>query len=316
MPTISQLRYILAVERTGHFGRAAASCNVSQPTLSAQIAKAEAELGVVLFDRRHAPVVATEPARRILAVAREVVAAHARLIEAADDAHALSGAFSLGVIPTLASTVLPWLLPAFAKAYPAVRLSVVERTTDDIVRALQEHQLDAGLLATPIGTPGLENRVCFYDPFYIYAHENSPLLTRDRIRMVDLEHGDLWLLEDGHCFRDQVIHLCGLHRREVLASVHFEAGSFDTLRALIDHAGGHTLIPETYARTVPTPIRLTQVRAFDGVEPTREVGLVSRRRHWKSELIDATAALIRKHAPRSLPRTSGEGPVLPVGVSP
>lgn len=313
MPTLSQLQYIVAVDRTGHFGRAAAQCGVSQPTLSAQLAKAENELGVVLFDRRSSPIVATEPGRRLVALAREVVGAHARLMEAAEHSEPLSGPLSLGVIPTLASTVLPWFLPAFAEAHPRVQLSVVERTTEGIVRDLQELRLDAGLLATPVGEPGLETRVVFYDPFYVYAHAQSELLRRDHIRVSDIEHGELWLLEDGHCFRNQVVHLCGLHRREVLHSVQFEAGSFDTLCALIDRAGGHTLIPETYARTLPPELRLARVRPFEGEEPTREVGLVSPRRHWKGELLDAVASLLRTEAPRSLPREAGDGSVVPVG---
>ena len=147
MPTLSQLQYIVAVDRTGHFGRAAASCGVSQPTLSTQVAKAEQELGVVLFDRRSTPVVATEMGRSLLALAREVVSAHARLVSAAKNAHPLSGSFALGVIPTLASTVLPWFLPAFTAACPDVQLTVLERTTEDIVRDLLEMRLDAGLLA-------------------------------------------------------------------------------------------------------------------------------------------------------------------------
>jgi LysR family hydrogen peroxide-inducible transcriptional activator len=314
MPSLSQLQYIVAVERMGHFGRAAVSCGVSQPTLSTQVAKAEQELGVVLFDRRSTPVVATDAGRRLIEMAREVVSAHARLMSAAEHTHPLSGAFALGVIPTLASTVLPWFLPAFTEACPNVQLTVLERTTEDIVRDLREMRLDAGILATPIGEAGLENRVVFYDPFYVYAHEGSALLARESIALPDIEHGDLWLLEDGHCFRNQVVHLCGLHRRDVLGNVAFEAGSFDTLRALIDRAGGHTLIPETYVRTLPRSVQLAQVRAFDGLEPAREVGLVSPRRHWKSELLDAVAGVLRDRAPRCLPREPGDGLVLPVGV--
>lgn len=314
MPTLSQLQYIVAVDRTGHFGRAAASCGVSQPTLSTQVAKAEQELGVVLFDRRSTPVVVTDMGRPLLALAREVVSAHARLVSAAKNAHPLSGSFALGVIPTLASTVLPWFLPAFTAACPDVQLTVLERTTEDIVRDLLEMRLDAGLLATPVGEAGLENRVAFYDPFYVYAHVESPLLKRDSIALPDIEHGDLWLLEDGHCFRNQVVHLCGLHSREILKNVAFEAGSFDTLRALIDQAGGHTLIPETFVRTLPRSVQLAQVRAFDGLEPAREVGLVSPRRHWKSELLDVVAQTLRTRAPRCLPREPGDGLILPVGV--
>lgn len=312
MPTLTQLQYIVAVHRTGHFGRAAASCDVSQPTLSAQVAKAEAELGVPLFDRRTTPVSATVPGRRLLELAREVIDAHQRLVTAAEGTSPLQGPVSLGVIPTLAPTVLPWFLATFPEAHPGVELTVVERTTEEILRGLREQELDAGLVATPLGEAGLERRVVFYDPFYVYAQLGSPLLDSDELCLDQIERDDLWLLEDGHCFRNQVVHLCGLHRREVLQNVRFEAGSFDTLRGLIDRVGGCTLLPETYARTLPTSVRLAQVRPFAGVVPTREVSLVAQRRHWKTSIIELLAEGLRTHAPRSLPRQPDDQLVVPV----
>lgn len=313
MPTLTQLQYLVAVHRTGHFGRAAAECHVSQPTLSAQVAKAEEELGVVLFDRRSTPVVATEPGARILAVAREVLAAHDRLLGAAHQSGAgVSGAFTLGVIPTLAPEVLPWFLPAFTHAFPQVELTVLERTTANIVGALLATQMDAGLVSTPLGEPELERRVVFYDPFYVYAHPASPLLASDEVEVGAIERDDLWLLEDGHCFRNQVVHLCGVHRRKVLGNVHFEAGSFETLRGLIDQVGGCTLFPETFARTLPNAVRLAQLRPLREPTPIREVSLVAHRRSWKGAVLDAVAGVLREHAPRSLPREPGGGEVLPI----
>lgn len=312
MPSLSQLEYAVAVYRTGHFGRAAASCQVAQATLSAQIAKMEEELGVVLFDRRSRPVVATEPGERILHLAQEVVSAHTRLLAAASGIQPLSGRITLGVIPTLASTVVPWFLPAFAATYPDVELTLVERTTAAIVTDLQEMRMDAGLMATPLVEPGLERRVVFYDAFYGYAHASSSLLRADEIDVADIARDDLWLLEDGHCFRNQVVHLCGLHHRRILGNVRFEAGSFESLRALVDRAGGCTLIPETYASTLPPEVRLRQVRPFRGAVPTREVSVVGQRNHWKAELLDALAACLRHHAPRYLPREAENADILPV----
>ncbi|MCB9781162.1 MAG: hydrogen peroxide-inducible genes activator [Alphaproteobacteria bacterium] len=314
MPTLTQLQYIVAVHRTGHFGRAAAECEVSQPTLSAQVAKAEEQLGVVLFDRRTTPVTPTEPGRRLIAAAQDVLAAHARLMDAADSTAGLTGSFTLGVIPTLAPTVLPWFLRAFTEACPKVELTVLERTTDGIVAALLDRQMDAGLVATPLGEPGLDRRVVFYDPFYVYAHPESSILARDEVALADIERDDLWLLEDGHCFRNQVVHLCGANHRALLGNVRFEAGSFDTLRGLIDQVGGFTLVPETYAQTLPRDVRLAQVRPFADPVPIREVSLVAQRRHWKGAILDALADTLRVHAPRCLPREAGTGNVLPVDL--
>ena len=241
-----------------------------------------------------------------------MLAAHGRLVSAAEGSAPLRGPFSLGIIPTLAPTVLPWFLAAFPSAHPEVELTVVERTTEGIVQSLREQQLDAGLLATPLGEPGLERRVIFYDPFYVYAQAGSPLLGEAELSVDDIERDDLWLLEDGHCFRNQVVRLCGIQRRDVLRSVRFEAGSFDTLCGLIDQVGGCTLLPETYARTLPSRVRLAQVRPFRGPVPTREVSLVAQRRHWKVGVLDLLADSLRTHAPRCLPREPDAQLVLPV----
>lgn len=312
MPSITQLQYIVALHRTGHFGKAAAECHVSQPTLSSLIAKAEEELGVVLFDRRKKPVVPTEPGLGLIALAQEVVTAHERLIGAAAGAVDASGQLVLGVIPTLAPYVLPWFLGPFVERFPRISLTVVERTTEDIVDAIRALRMDVGILATPLGESALESRVLFYDPFYVYAAATSELLGADEVAVDDLDPTGLWLLEDGHCFRNQVIHLCGRHARRTLGTVRFEAGSFETLRALIDQAGGFTLVPESYARTLPPAVRLARIRPLREPAPVREVSLVSHRSSWKTAQIDACADLLRAHVPRCFPRERGASEVLPI----
>lgn len=311
MPSLTQLRYIVALHRTGHFGKAAVECHVSQPTLSGQIARAEDELGVTLFDRRTKPVVATPPGLALVGLAQEVLMSHERLVAAAKGSLQLSGPFSLGVIPTLAPYVLPWFLGPFSERCPEVELTVLERPTESILHELHGSRMDAGVLATPLGESSLANRVVFYDPFYVYAHPDSPLLAHDEVSTHDLDSDGLWLLEDGHCFRNQVVHLCGVERRKLLSSVHFEAGSFETLRALIERYGGFTLVPESFARLLPRELRLTRIRPFTAPVPTREVGLVAHRSHWRTGILEAIAEVMREHAPRSLPRDL-VGTVLPI----
>ncbi|MCC6624963.1 MAG: hydrogen peroxide-inducible genes activator [Deltaproteobacteria bacterium] len=312
MPSITQLQYIVALHRTGHFGRAAAECHVSQPTLSSLVAKAEEELGVVLFDRRTKPIVPTEPGLALIVLAQEVVTAHARLIAAAAGAAEASGQLVLGVIPTLAPYVLPWFLGPLVERYPRVSLTLEERTTADIIDEIRTLWMDAGILATPLGEPALESRVLFYDPFYVYAEAGSALLEADEVAVADLDPAGLWLLEDGHCFRNQVIHLCGGDTRRALGSVRFEAGSFETLRALIDAAGGFTLVPESYARTLTPGVRLARVRPLREPTPVREVSLVSHRSSWKAALLEAIAGILRARVPRCFPRERGASEVLPI----
>lgn len=315
MPTITQLEYVLAVHKHGHFGRAASDLGVSQPTLSSQVQKVEMELGVTLFDRQAKPIVLTDHGKNLIELIRAVVSAHEALLSAAGGKLTEpAGAFSLGIIPTLAPYVLPWFLGDFASEYPNVELSIVERPTDDILDELAANRMDAAILATPLGEASLEERVLFYDPFYLYAHRDEPLLDKDAVEISDIDSGRLWLLEDGHCFRAQVINLCGIHERSHLDSVRFAGGSFETLRHLIDASGGYTLIPETYARTLGRSARQQLIRPFSDRVPTREVSLVHHRRSWKVRLLDALADLVARNKPHCFRDEPADGEILPIRV--
>jgi LysR family hydrogen peroxide-inducible transcriptional activator len=316
MPTITQLQYVLAVHETGHFGRAARSVGVSQPTLSTQIHKVEEELGVVIFDRQTRPIEPTPRGARVIEHAREVIAAHDNLVRlAAGDFTEPAGPFALGVIPTLAPYALPWFLHRFARDYPEVELSLFERPTDELLAGIGHNRIDAALLSTPLDEGSLRERVLFYDPFYLYANAGDPLLEHAEVEVAELDPRKLWLLEDGHCFRAQVVSFCGVAERVHLGSVRFAGGSFETIRHLIDASEGYTLIPETYARTLPPAIRRRSVRAFASRTPTREVSLVHHRRSATGDILDALESAIRASIPRPLARVGADGEILPVRPS-
>lgn len=315
MPTITQLEYLLAVHQHGHFGRAAEALGVSQPTLSAQIQRAEDELGVVVFDRQTRPIEATERGRLIIERGRDVVAAHRRLIAlAAGDFARPAGPFALGVIPTLAPYTLPWFLQRFAADHPEVELSLFERPTAELISAIRHNQLDAAILSTPLDEPSIEERALFYDPFYLYANAGEPLLDDLEVDVESLDPQKLWLLEDGHCFRAQMLSFCGVAERVHLGSVRFAAGSFETIRHLIDASEGYTLIPETYARTLSPATRRRSVRAFEARTPTREVSLVHHRHSAKLDITAALEAAIHAHIPRALARVDADGEILPISA--
>lgn len=312
MPTITQLEYVLAVHRHGHFGRAAEACGVSQPTLSAQIQKAEEELGITIFARDRKPVGPTDKGRALIEQAQVVVSAHERLLRLAKGAfEQVAGELALGVIPTLAPYVVPWFLEAFVERYPLVDLSIVERPTDALLEDLHRGRLDVGLLATPVHEPSVKERVLFYDPFYVYAAPHDPILEQDEVEPSDLDGERLWLLEDGHCVRNQTVALCGVDECRPLSTVRFEAGSFETLRHLIDRSSGYTLLPETYARLLPRDRRRSQIRPFTAPTPTRAVGLAFPKSSWKSDLIDALEQTLRASVPRSLREVPDTQDVLP-----
>lgn len=313
-PSIAQLRYLLAVERTGHFHRAAEACGVSQPTLSAQIQKAETALGVQIFDRSQKPVRPTAAGADLLRHAQAVVQAHDALLHSVEtDANPLRGPYRLGAIPTLAPYVVPGFLQPFSADCPAVDLTLREQPTDALVDGLQRRTLDAALLATPLDVAGLETTVLFYDPFYLYAHPDEAALRRTTVRARQLAPDRLWLLEDGHCLRRQVVQFCGVGRRAShLGRVRFDAGSLETIRALVDRTGGYTLIPESFARTLPRSVRTERVRPFTAPMPVREVSLVTLRRPGKAQIRDALAKVIRASLPRSLRNAAPDGEILPV----
>lgn len=313
MPSITQLRYLLAVFETGHFGRAAETVGVSQPTLSAQIQKAEQSLGVIVFDRQCKPTEPTELGRQLIERARDVVDAYDTLVAlAAGKFRELAGPFALGIIPTLAPFVLPWFLRAFSEEHDAVQLSIYERPTDELLSEIAHNRIDAAILATPLDEASIEERVLFYDPFYLYANAGDPLLGERDVDVTALDPTKLWLLEDGHCFRAQVINFCGVQERKHLGSVRFAGGSFETIRNLIDASEGYTLVPETYAQTLPKSVRQRNVRAFEERTPTREVSLVHHRRSAKRDIADALEHVIRQNIPRVLRRVGSDGEVVPI----
>lgn len=314
MPSISQLKYILAVYRFGHFGRAAKACHVSQPTLSGQIQKAEDELGITLFSRQSKPVKVTDRGATIIEQAQVVVAAHERLLRIAQGTlEQRAGTIRLGVIPTLAPYVLPWFLKAFAEENPLVDLSIQERTTDEIILALKRQTLDVGLVATPLLEERFRERRLFIDPFYLYAAAGEAVLDADEICIDALDPCRVWLLAEGHCMRNQTLAMCSATSdNRHLTSVSFEAGSFETLRNLIDASEGYTIVPETFARLLPQPVRLAQVRAFSGPTPVREVGLVHLRNTWKTDLFDALEAAIAEALPRPFRDSPERSLILPV----
>jgi LysR family hydrogen peroxide-inducible transcriptional activator len=303
MLTITQLEYLVAVERLRHFGKAAKACHVSQPSLSMQIQKAEDLLGFAVFDRLKKPVLPTEKGIPILEQARAVLREHARLVQIGrDSSHEVAGSFRLGIIPTLAPYVLPLFLADFVKRYPKVKLDIDELKTVDIMRALRDDSLDGGILATPLHEPGLKEQPLFYEPFHLYLNARHPLQERKRIRESDLVEGEIWLLKEGHCFRDQVLSYCGLasEGKSVLRDVRFEGSNFETLRNLVRATGGYTLLPHLCVLRLPAEERARSVRSFEQPVPTREIALVYRREQWKSSILKALEETIIASVPAEL----------------
>ncbi len=305
MPTLSQLEYIVAVDKYRHFGKAAEHCHISQPTLSMQIQKAEDEIGFPIFDRGKKPIIATDKGQRFLHQAKILLHEHRKLLDISRHAGAeVSGEFKLGVIPTVAPYLLPLFIETFSAQFPKVQLTIDELKTETIVRRLHEDTLDAGLLATPLNEPGLHEATLFYEPFYLYVAKDHPLNARKRIREDDLKGNEMWLLQDGHCFRNQIVRYCSLKNQEgVFPNVQFEGGNLDTLRNLIRKSHGYTLVPALFVETLSASEIRDHVREFERPAPTREISLLFRRDQWKSDILKALKETIHQSLPKSLSDT-------------
>ena len=193
MATITQLQYILAVNKHKHFGNAAKECHVSQPSLSAQIMKLEDELGYMIFDRSKQPLLLTDIGRKFVEQANEVLKEHKKLFEIGRSNEEPAGNFYLGVIPTLSPYLIPLFLESFSRKYPKVDLKIGEFKTEEIIARLHNDELDGGLLVTPYNDPKIFEKILFYEPFYVFTSPKNALSQRKVDNNADLDTGSVWL---------------------------------------------------------------------------------------------------------------------------
>lgn len=287
--TLQQLEYLVSLDDHRHFGRAADACGVTQPTLTMQIRKLEEDLGAQLFDRSKQPVRPTELGERVVGQARIVLResqqVHALIEEMGT---ALNGTYRIGVIHTLAPYLMPLFLPRFAERHPDVRLVIDERKTSRILDGLRRGDLDIGIAVSPIEDKDLESYPLFDEPFLAYLPRGHALWARRRITRTDLKNQSLWVLGEGHCFRDQALSLCEHPSAGGHSNVLYESGSIETLKQLVRHGEAMTLVPELSV-TDGDP----HMRRFQEPQPVRQVCLVTRRPFARVRLIEALTDAIR-----------------------
>ena len=308
MPTLTQIEYILAVEKLRHFGKASKACHISQPTLSMQIQKVEEEVGFMLFDRLQKPVLPTEKGQRFIEQAKVLIREHQKLIEMSRlDETEISGEFRLGIIPTLTPYVIPLFIEEFSKRYPKVQLTIDELKTDSIVDSLREDKLDAGILATPLHEEGLKEKPLFHEPFLLYLSPSHPLLKKKKISQDDLDGSEMWLLQDGHCFRNQMLQLCSINKKQgVFKNIQFEGGNLETLKQLVKNSQGYTFIPWLLGATLSKIEIQNHVREFEKPVPTREISLIYRRNQWKLDILQALEKTLLEKIPMELRKTQNQ----------
>jgi LysR family hydrogen peroxide-inducible transcriptional activator len=285
--TFVQLEYLIALDNFRHFAEAAKSCFVSQPTLSMQIQKLEEELDVKLFDRSKQPVIPTEIGAELIEQARKIIAEKNVIDEIVSlKKGVVSGELRIGIIPTLAPYLLPLFVQGFTEKYPLVRLVVNELTTEAIITQLRAAKIDMGILVTPLQEQGIREHVLFYEELMAYVSPRNAAYKKTYMLPQDIDPRKVWLLEEGHCFRNQIVNLCELQKASRSAT-HFdyEAGSIETLRRMVDTNDGITILPELATMGMSSR-QLAQIRYFKRPAPMREVSIVVHRDFVKKKLVD------------------------------
>jgi LysR family hydrogen peroxide-inducible transcriptional activator len=298
---IQQLEYIVAVDNHRHFVHAAEHCNVTQPTLSMMIRKLEDELSIKIFDRTKQPIVPTSIGRKIIDQAKTVLRESGRLNEIAKHFNGdISGELRIGIIPTIAPYLLPHFVQPFIKAYPDIRLHISEMITERITGDLKLGNLDVGIVASISEDNALQEIPLYRERFYAYVSKDTGLFSKQYILPADIEPNELWLLEEGHCFRTQIQKLCELSRNsEFGSSFNYRSGSIETLMRMVDRNGGITILPEMAVNELNAD-RKQFIRSFRYPEPARDVCLVVNREQVKTRLIEALKTGIMEFMPKEV----------------
>jgi LysR family transcriptional regulator, hydrogen peroxide-inducible genes activator len=279
MITLRQLRYLSALARHGHFGRAAEACSVTQPALSMQIRDLERTLGITVVERRPGEVMLTDVGREIARRGEDVLTASRDLVDfARQRSGLLQGRLTLGVIPSLAPYLLPRILPVLQTRFPELRLELRETQTRQLVEDIKNGALDAAMLALPVLEADIDEIALFEDLFLLAVPAGDPRTATTRVAVEEIDQGKLILLEDGHCLRDQALAFCATAPRGRLAGggTVFGASSLNTVMQMVAGGYGVTLIPQIAADVERRDIRVKFLR-LENPQPGRSIGLVFRR---------------------------------------
>lgn len=297
--TLQQMEYIVAVYHHRHFAKAAEQCGVTQPTLSAMIQKLETELGVKIFERSPQQVQPTAIGKLIVAQAWRVLSRAKKIKDiVAEERHALSGTFKLGILPTIAPYLLPRFFPDLIRNHPEMDLRVIEMKTDEIKKALNRGEIDAAILVQLDGMEEFDTRLLFYEQFIAYVSESDPLSHHKNIKVADLSNEFLWLLDEGHCFADQLVKFCGLKSARKSQAT-YSLGSIETFMRMVESGWGVTFIPELALEQLSDRQRRL-VKPFAIPIPTRQLILMTSKTFVRQSVSDVIVDIVRKCVPEKM----------------
>ena len=294
--TLQQMQYIVAVDKYRHFVKAADACGVTQSTLSTMIRNLESELDVTIFDRSAHPVCPTDIGEKIISQAKVVIYNMEQLNEIPLMEKAISGGnVVIGIIPTVA----PYIIPKFfnkVHKYPGLDVHIIENTTANLVDKLKKAEIDIAILATPLGEIDTLEIPLYYERFYAYVSPDDPLWTQEMIGPNDLPGDELWVLQEGHCFRKQVSTFCKMNTSHATA---YESGSISTLIKVVDENGGHTIIPELEIPYL-SELQKQNIRPVAEPEPVREISMMIRNDYVKERILNIISEIIKEIIPDNM----------------
>ena len=296
---IQQLEYILAVDQYRHFAKAAEHCRVTQPTLSMMIQKLEDELGIKIFDRALQPIRPTPAGKKIIEQAR-VVLHQAALIKdiVSEEEQSLKGTFHLAVLPTIAPYLLPRFFPTMMEKKEELDIRVMEMKTAQAIKALMDGDIDAAIIANEPVENQLRGEILFYERFFGCVAKNEPVFKNERIRSADISEERLWLLDEGHCFRDQLVRFCQMEKVR-LHQAAYRLGSLETFMRMVESGSGMTFIPELATHQL-SERQQELVRPFATPVPTRAIVWVTRKDFVRHQMARLVIDTIRKSVPKSM----------------
>ena len=283
--TITQLKYTLAVAEYGNFTTASEKCFVTQTTLSMQVQKLEEELGVTIFNRSTKPLQVTDVGEKVLFQARKIVEESSRMNDViSEEKGIIGGTLKVGIIPTVSSTLLPLFLNIFIKKHKNVELKIEEYNTDTLSKKLEDNTIDCAIAATPLNNSKIIERPIYYEPFVAYVPEHHFLSGNKSLGLDDLSNSDLLILQDGHCFRNQVLNLCSID--DVNKQYELKSGSFETLINLSNNGPWMTIIPYLHSNNLSSN-NIQNIIPFEDPAPAREISMIYSKSQLKLPVINA-----------------------------
>lgn len=293
--TLQQLEYVVALDTYRHFVTAAEKCFVTQPTITTQVKKLESEIGIAIFDRTSHPLLPTKAGEVFIIKAKMILREVSELKNMVNkEIDSLDGTFKIGVIPTISPYLIPLIAGAFSTKHPNTILQIEEMQSDYIIKALHKKEIDLGILVTPIDEPFIREVKLYNEPFVFYAQKNHPLSKNKFVSSAEIEQlNDLWLLNEGHCFRNQVLNICT--NFSSTKNIQFQSGSIEGIKKMVDNYGGYTLVPEMAI----SKDEKGKTIHFKEPKPIREVSIIVHHSFAKEALIDAIRVEVLSKTPAS-----------------